>query len=82
MRVRPSSRHDGAALEGLATRAGWQASETPFWEVPAVVDVQVGLHVFLVVLIFGTLWRLLSMHAMASPNPAVQHAGKAMSIQY
>lgn len=48
----------------------------------AVIDVQVGLHVFLIVLIFGTLWRLLSFHAMASPNPAVQHAGKAMSIQY
>jgi hypothetical protein len=47
-----------------------------------VIDLQVGLHVFLVVLVFGTLWRLLSMHAMASGNPALQHAGKAMSIQY
>jgi hypothetical protein len=47
-----------------------------------VIDLQVGLHVFLVVLIFGTLWRLLSMHAMAASNPAIQHAGKAMSIQY
>jgi hypothetical protein len=47
-----------------------------------VIDAQVGLHVFLIVLIFGTLWRLLSFHAMASSNPAVQHAGKAMSIQY
>lgn len=47
-----------------------------------MIDVQVGLHVFLIVLIFGTLWRLLSFHAMASPNTAVSHAGKAMSIQY
>lgn len=49
---------------------------------PAVIDLQVGTHVFLVVLIFGTLWRLLSFHAMASANPAISHAGKAMSIQY
>lgn len=47
-----------------------------------MIDAQVGLHVFLIVLVFGTLWRLLSFHAMASPNTAVQHAGKAMSIQY
>jgi len=47
-----------------------------------MIDVQVGLHVFLVVLIFGTLWRLLSFHAMASDNPAIQHAGKAMAVQY
>lgn len=47
-----------------------------------MIDVQVGLHVFLIVLVFGTLWRLLSFHAMASPNTAIQHAGKAMSIQY
>jgi len=47
-----------------------------------MIDLQVGTHVFLVVLIFGTLWRLLSFHAMASANPAISHAGKAMSIQY
>lgn len=51
-------------------------------EEPAVVDLQVGLHVFMIVLIFGTLWRLLSFHAMASPNTALQHFGKAASIQY
>ncbi len=47
-----------------------------------MIDIQVGLHVFMIVLVFGTLWRLLSFHAMASPNTALQHAGKAMSIQY
>jgi hypothetical protein len=47
-----------------------------------MVDVQVGLHVFMIVLIFGTLWRLLEFHAMASPNASIQHLGKAMSIQY
>jgi hypothetical protein len=47
-----------------------------------MIDLQVGLHVFLVVLIFGTLWRLLSFHAIASPNQAIAHAGKAMAIQY
>jgi hypothetical protein len=47
-----------------------------------VIDVQVGLHVFLIVLVFGTIWRLLSFHALASPNPAIQHAGRAMAVQY
>ncbi len=47
-----------------------------------VVDIQVGLHVFMVVLIMGTMWRLLSYHAMASPNVHVQHVGQAMATQY
>ncbi len=51
-------------------------------EVSAVIDIQVGLHVFMIVLVFGTLWRLLSFHAMASSNSGVQHLGKAMSVQY
>jgi hypothetical protein len=49
---------------------------------PGMIDVQVGLHVFMVVLVFGTLFRLLSFHAMASPNAALQHIGRAMSVQY
>jgi hypothetical protein len=47
-----------------------------------VIDVQVGLHVFMAVLVFGTLWRLLSYHAMASPNVHVQHVGQAMATQF
>jgi hypothetical protein len=47
-----------------------------------VIDVQVGLHVFMIVLIFGTLWRISQFHLLASPNPSLQHLGKAMSIQY
>jgi hypothetical protein len=47
-----------------------------------MIDVQVGLHVFMVVLVFGTLFRLFSFHAMASPNTALQHLGRAMSTQY
>lgn len=50
--------------------------------VSPIVDVQVGLHIFMVVLIFGTLWRLLQYHAMASPNAHMQHLGMAMSTQY
>jgi hypothetical protein len=48
----------------------------------AVIDAQVGLHVFMIVLIFGTLWRLLQFHAMASPSPWLNHLGKAMAVQY
>jgi hypothetical protein len=47
-----------------------------------MLDLQVGLHVFLTVLILGTLWRLLQYHLMASPNVHLQHVGMAMSQQY
>lgn len=45
-------------------------------------DVKVAVHIFLVVLIFGTLWRVSSYHLMASNNPMWQHLGKAMTTQY
>lgn len=47
-----------------------------------MIDLQVGLHVFMIVLILGTLWRVSQFHLIASPNPALAHLGKAMSIQY
>ena len=40
------------------------------------------VHVFVSVLILGTLWRILSYHAMAGSNVQLQHAGAAMSTQY
>lgn len=40
------------------------------------------VHVFVSVLILGTLWRILAYHAMASSNSTVQHVGAAMSVQY
>ena len=48
----------------------------------AMLDLQVSLHVFMSVLILGTIFRLISYHLMASSNPGVQHIGKAMSTQY
>jgi hypothetical protein len=47
-----------------------------------MLDLQVGLHVFLTVLILGTLWRVLQYHLMASPNAHLAHIGMAMSTQY
>jgi hypothetical protein len=47
-----------------------------------VEDIKIALHVFLVVLIAGTLWRLATYHLMDSPNAHLQHLGRAMSIQY
>lgn len=40
------------------------------------------VHVFVSVLILGTLWRILAYHAMASNNPTVVHVGAAMITQY
>lgn len=45
-------------------------------------DVKIIAHVFLSVLIAGTLWRMVTFHALASPQVQVQHLGKAMTIQY
>jgi len=47
-----------------------------------MLDLQVGLHVFLSVLILGTIWRVIQYHLMASNNPGIAHIGKAMSTQY
>jgi len=47
-----------------------------------VIELKIGLHVFFMVLVFGTLWRVSQFHLMASPNPSLQHLGKAMSTQY
>lgn len=48
----------------------------------SVDDIKVALHIFLVVLILGTGWRLTSAHLIASQRTWVQHLGKAMSVQY
>ena len=45
-------------------------------------DLLAGLAIFASVLVFGTLFRVSQFHLMASPNPSLQHLGKAMSIQY
>jgi len=45
-------------------------------------DLLTGLGIFATVLVFGTLFRISQFHLMASPNPSLQHLGKAMSIQY
>ncbi len=38
--------------------------------------------VFLSVLVIGTLWRLGSLHLMASQNQSLSHLGRAMGFQY
>ena len=45
-------------------------------------DIKVGVHIFLVVLVFGTLWRMTSYHLIASNNPHLNHLGLGMSQQY
>ena len=45
-------------------------------------DLKVAIHIFLVVLILGTGWRIASLHLIASSNVQLQHLGQAMSVQY
>lgn len=40
------------------------------------------LQTFLAVLIVGTVWRLVSLHLIASPNPRISQLGQGMSFQY
>jgi hypothetical protein len=40
------------------------------------------LHLFLAVLIVGTLWRLISYHLIAAQQPHLNHLGLAMAQQY
>ena len=39
-------------------------------------------HVFVSVIIIGTLWRLTAYHLLASSSQTAQHVGGAMVIQY
>lgn len=45
-------------------------------------EARIVLHVFLMVLIAGTLWRLVSYHLIASQQPHFNHLGLAMAQQY
>jgi hypothetical protein len=45
-------------------------------------DARVIAHLFMCVLIAGTLWRLISYHLIASNQPHMNHLGLAMSTQY
>ena len=48
----------------------------------AVDDFRVMVHIFVAVLIVGTLWRLASYHFIASKQPHLNHLGQAMATQY
>jgi hypothetical protein len=43
---------------------------------------KLGVHIWVSVLIMGTLWRLLSYHLIANQNSNLAHLGRAMSLQY
>lgn len=49
---------------------------------PTGFNAMVALNTFLAVLFVGTLWRLLSLHLIASSNPAARNLGQAMAFQY
>jgi hypothetical protein len=61
---------------------GLASPEQPDLGGPAVDDARVMLHLFLAVLIVGTLWRLISYHLIAAQQPQLNHLGLAMAQQY
>lgn len=46
------------------------------------LELGAALHVFLAVLLLGTLWRISAYHFMASSNATLQHVGAGMITQY
>jgi len=48
----------------------------------ALEYVRLGVHIWVSVLILGTMWRLLQYHLVASQNSTWQHLGRAMALQY
>lgn len=44
--------------------------------------VRLGVHIWVSVLIMGTLWRIITYHLVASNNQSLQHLGRAMAQQY
>jgi hypothetical protein len=48
----------------------------------AIEDFRVMVHIFMAVLIMGTIWRLASYHFIASSQPHLNHLGQAMATQY
>lgn len=49
---------------------------------PTGFNAAVALNTFLAVLLVGTAWRLISLHLVASSNPAARNLGTAMNFQY
>lgn len=45
-------------------------------------QVKLGIHIWVSVLIMGTLWRVATYHLVASPNDTLNHIGRAMAQQY
>lgn len=44
--------------------------------------IRLGVHIWVSVLILGTMWRLITYHLVASQNSSMQHLGRAMAQQY
>jgi hypothetical protein len=44
--------------------------------------IKLGVHIWVSVLIMGTMWRVITLHLVASQNQSMQHLGRAMAQQY
>lgn len=77
---RRERRHTARPAAGVQPSRSRRTANTV--EAAAVEDARVMLHLFLAVLIVGTLWRLISYHLIASPQAQLNHLGLAMAQQY
>lgn len=46
------------------------------------VRITASLHIFMAVVLIGTMWRIIAYHLMASQSTTAVHIGAAMATQY
>ena len=78
---KPSFSQEGFRGQGVPVLFGGQGPHlTPIGD--HMEYIKLGVHIWVSVLIMGTMWRLISYHLIASQNETVQHVGRAMAQQY
>jgi hypothetical protein len=69
--------------EGTVRESGEFPYSLPKYQIGDVVEyIKLGVHIWVSVLIMGTLWRVISYHLIASTNENLVHLGRAMAQQY
>lgn len=74
--------HLARGYGGEAGRARLSPPGLPTLKGEIVEHLKLGLHIWVSVLIMGTMWRIVSYHLIASPNTNLVHLGRAMAQQY
>lgn len=78
----PGVLHWAWGYGGEAGRGDLRQPGPPTLKGEIVEHLKLGVHIWVSVLIMGTMWRIVSYHLIASPNTNLVHLGRAMAQQY